>query len=414
MRVLFIHQSFPAQFGRLGLELSRRYGWECDFLVEDVGNCPAPTPEMLSRLTLHRMASARRGQKVTPWTQTYGRAMEQSEAVFDALAALPDRGWDLVVGHQNLGPTLLGADLIRCPRVCYCEFWHARSHGDLTYRVDLPPAQPAPFYPRCINAPTAVEVVDCDVGYSATRWQKETFPRRFWPKIEVHFDGIDTELYRPREVDPAEASRLLAGCEVPQGMRVVTYVARGLESMRGFDVFMRVAARIARERTDVLFVVVGGERSYYGWDPLHTGQWSFKNWVLSREEYDPKRFIFLGQIDPELLAGLLARSDLHLYLSVPFVLSWSLFNALACGCTVLASDLPQVREVIEPGVHGLLEAMLDVDALTEAALRVLADPAAFHPLGEAGRALMAERYSVEVAVPVLKDFFERAAARRWG
>src|SRR5262245_8000939 len=214
MRVLFIHQSFPAQFGRLGLELSLRYGWDCSYLVEDVGNCPAPTPEMLARLKLYRMSSARREQKVTPWTQTYGRAMEQSEAVYEALRALPTQQRDLVVGHQNLGPTLLAADLITCPRVCYCEFWHARSHGDLTYRVDLPPAQPAPFYPRCINAPTAVEVVDCDVGYSATQWQKETFPRRFWPKIEVHFDGTDTELYRPRTVDPAEASRLLAGCPV--------------------------------------------------------------------------------------------------------------------------------------------------------------------------------------------------------
>ncbi len=102
-------------------------------------------------------------------------------------------------------------------------------------------------------------------------------------------------------------------------------------------------------------------------------------------------------------------SDLHVYLTVPFVLSWSLFNAQASGCVVLASDVPPVREVISPGVNGLIEPLFDTDRQADTALRVLADPAAFRPLGQAGRQLMVEKYSLEVAIPELKAYFERAA-----
>ncbi len=136
----------------------------------------------------------------------------------------------------------------------------------------------------------------------------------------------------------------------------MTFVSRGLESIRGFDLFMKVADRIARERSDVLFVVVGGEEIHYGWDKLHTGSPSFKQWVLSRGQYDLSRFVFLGRVLPEQLADILRISDLHIYLTAPFVLSWSLLNAMASGCVVLGSDVPPVREVIRPGENGLVEA----------------------------------------------------------
>src|SRR5262249_7832167 len=153
---------------------------------------------------------------------------------------------------------------------------------------------------------TLVTLTAGDAGYAPTHWQRQSFPRRFWPKIEVHFDGVDTELYRPRQT-PLR----LAGRPVPPEMRVVTFVARGLGSMRGFDLFMRVAERVGRERSDVLFVVAGDEESYYGWDRFHTGGPSFKQWVLSRGDYDLSRFVFLGHVEPEELAQVLARSDLH-------------------------------------------------------------------------------------------------------
>ena len=175
---------------------------------------------------------------------------------------------------------------------------------------------------------------------------------------------------------------------------------------------MQVADRICRRRSDVLFVVVGGEEIHYGWDKLHTGSPSFKQWVLSQGDHDLSRFLFPGRILPEHLADILRLSDLHIYLSAPFVVSWSLFNAMATGVPVLASDVPPVREVIEGGVNGLLEPLFDIDRLTATALNVLADPAGFAPLGIAARRTIEERYSIECCIPPIKGFFERVSLRQ--
>lgn len=409
MHVLFIHQAFPAQFGRLALELNRRYGWRCRFLVEALSTCPTPSAEMLERLEIHpiRIPPEDRDPSPTPWPQIYGRFLGLCRAVAESVRHLPDPRPDLVVGHGGRGsPTVFLPDLLDCPIVNYCEYYFAREHSDISYRVDLPPAvEVAPFFPRCINAPMLAALNNADAGYSATHWQRSTFPERYQPKIEVHFDGIDTAFYRPRRLP-----RRIGDRTIPEGTRVVTFVARGLESVRGFDIFIKVAARIARMRPDVLFVVAGSDQVYYGWDTLHTGGRDFRSWTLERVPHDPDRFLFLGHVEPDRLAEILAISDLHLYLTVPFVLSWSLLNAMSCGCVVLASDVPPVREVIEPDIHGLIEPLFDLDRLTASALRVLDDPAAFHPLGQSARARIEERYSLDVCIPALKDYFERIAS----
>ncbi len=108
--------------------------------------------------------------------------------------------------------------------------------------------------------------------------------------------------------------------------------------------------------------ITAGTRCTPAARPSRTGPWS-------ESRIDPDRLLFLGHIEPEQLAEVLCQSDLHLYLTVPFVLSWSLLNAMACGCVVLGSDVPPVREVIEPGVTGLVEPLFDVDRLTATALR---------------------------------------------
>ena len=410
MHVLFLHDAFPAQFGRLGLELKRRHGWKCSFLVQSLSSCPTPTTEMLQELDLHQLplTAEHRSKEGIPWPQIFGMYLEQCQSVFNALRARPDLKPDLVVAHGGRGaPTLFLKDLLDCLIINYCEYYFATSHRDISYRIDLPPAEPAPFFPRCINAPTLASLVDCDAGYSATHWQKQSFPARFHSKIEVYFDGIDTELYRP-----GAALRRIGAVSLPQGTKVVTFVARGLESIRGFDLFMQVADRICRQRADVLFVVVGGEEIHYGWDKLHTGSPSFKQWVLSQGDHDLSRFLFPGRILPEHLADILRLSDLHIYLSAPFVVSWSLFNAMATGVPVLASDVPPVREVIEGGVNGLLEPLFDIDRLTATALNVLADPAGFAPLGIAARRTIEERYSIESCIPPIKGFFERVSLRQ--
>jgi glycosyltransferase involved in cell wall biosynthesis len=408
VNVLFIHDAFPAQFGQLALELSRDRGWKCRFLVQSLSSCPTPTPEMLKAVELHLVpkSAEHRSSDGIPWPQIFGHYLDQCKTIHDTIKAMPHLRPDLVVAHGGRGaPSLFLREVVDCPIVIYCEYYFARSHRDISYRIDLPPAEPAPFFPRSINAPTLATLVDCDAGYSATHWQKQSFPAKFHSKIEVHFDGIDTALYRP-----GPEPRRIGARSIPEGTRVVTFASRGLESIRGFDVFMKVARRICKARSDVIFVVAGGEEIHYGWDKLHTGNPSFKDWVLKGQGDDLDRFIFTGRVLPEHLAAIFRLSDLHIYLTAPFVLSWSLLDAMASGCVVLASDVPPVREVVEDRQNGLIEPLFDVDRLTETALRVLEDPAAFAPLGRAARATILEKFSLEVCIPPLGDYFERIAS----
>ncbi len=402
MHVLFIHRAFPAQFGRLALELNRRHRWKCSFLVEHLSRCPPPSPEMRERLHIHVMPRSDPGAPTPPWPQTFGKSLERARAVAEAVRALPDLRPDLVVGHGGLTPTLFLHEVLDCPIVDFCEYYFARRRSDLTYRLDLPPAEPALFYPRCINAAALVSLEACDAAYAPTVWQRDSFPPRFHSKIEVQRDGVDLDLYRP-----GMPASVVAGRPLPPDVRVLTFVARGLESMRGFDLFMRAAQEIGRRRPDVQFIVVGEEATHYGWDSLYADGMTFKQWVLNRGEYDLSRFLFLGHVEPEELAEVLRRSDLHIYWSVPFVPSWSLFNAMASGCVVLAADTPAVREIIKPGVNGLLEPFFDVERFTEMACEVLAHPAAFRPVGQAARRLMEEEYGLDKAVLDIKTFLER-------
>jgi glycosyltransferase involved in cell wall biosynthesis len=412
VEVLFIHQAFPAQFGRIALELADRYGWVCRFLVEHLSNCPSPSPSMLERLSIEQFdpGEGDRDDSPTPWPQIFGKYLGLCRAVLDAVEARPEWHPDLVIAHGGRGaPTLFLRDAISCPIINYCEYFFAKEHADISYRVDLPQAADvAPFYPRCINAPVLTSLLEADGGYSPTRWQRDSFPARFHPKIEVHFDGIDTALYRPR---PRETLAEVAGRAIPPKARVVTFAARGLESVRGFDLFAQVAARIAVVREDVVFLVAGGDSVYYGWDDLFTGGKSFREWALSRVSIDPGRLHILGQVAPETLAEVLARSDLHIYVTVPFVPSWSLASALASGAVVLASDVAPVREWVQPGVTGLVEPLFDLDRLTETALRVLDHPADYAPLGLAAREWTQEHLSIDSCLPPLRDYFERMANR---
>jgi glycosyltransferase involved in cell wall biosynthesis len=187
-----------------------------------------------------------------------------------------------------------------------------------------------------------------------------------------------------------------------------------MESIRGFDIFMRVAKILCDRRRDVIFVVVGEDRVCYGGDTDVTGQASFKDWVLSKDNYDLSRFVFTGQIPPADLARLMAVTDLHIYLTVPFVLSWSVFNALACGATVLASDTPPVREVIRDGQTGLLSDFFDAEGFADKAGRVLDAPDKYRDLGQAGIELIRDRYSLEVSLPRMLGLYEDAAYARSG
>jgi glycosyltransferase involved in cell wall biosynthesis len=204
--------------------------------------------------------------------------------------------------------------------------------------------------------------------------------------------------------------RKIGDREIPADTKIVTYVSRGFESMRGFDIFMKIAKRICDARDDVLFVCVGSDRVCYGGDLNRIEEKTYREHVLKQDDYDLSRFLFTGRVDPFQLVDIFSLSDLHIYLTVPFVLSWSMMNALSCGCTVLASDTAPVQEMIRHGENGLLAGFFDVDSFTEQSLEVLEDPERFRHLGEAGASMIEADYSLDVCLPRMLDLYERASS----
>jgi glycosyltransferase involved in cell wall biosynthesis len=316
----------------------------------------------------------------------------------------------LIVGHSGFGSTLFLPELYPgVPIVNYFEFYYHPHQSDMDFRPEFPPSELDYLRARARNAMLLLDLENCSHGYSPTYFQRGLFPEIYQSKIDVIFDGIETDIFQKRHNIP----RKIGDRTIPAATRIVTYVSRGFESMRGFDIFMKVARRIYEDYHDVLFVVVGSERICYGGDEKHiAGHKSFRDYVLAQSEFDMSKFLFTGPIPVTQLVEVLSLSDLHLYFTVPFVLSWSLMNALACGCTVLASDTKPVREMIVDGENGRLCDFHDVDGFASRAIEVLSDPPAFRHLGQAAAARIEREYSIDVTLPRLAQLFEKLAGSR--
>jgi len=398
MHILFAHQNFPAQFGHIAAYLVSHKGFRCTFVSEK----PPGMSGGIERIQYRVQGGAT--EKNHYCSRSFENAIWHSHAVFEALRQRQDIRPDLVVAHSGFLSTVFLRELYDCPIVNYFEYYYRTRESDMDFRPDFPSPPINCLRARARNAHLLLDLENCDAGYSPTRWQQSRFPALYRPKIRTIFDGVDTTVWRPRPAGP----RRVAGKEIPANLRVVTYVSRGMESMRGFDIFMKVARLLCARRQDVLFVVVGQDRVCYGGDQEVTGQQSFKNWVLAQDAYDLSRFFFTGLLPPADLAQLFALSDLHIYLTVPFVLSWSLMNALASGTTVLASSTGPVREMIKHEENGLLVDFFDVDGFANQAGKVLDAPAGYKPLGQAGSKMIQERYSLQVCLPQMLALYEDA------
>ena len=401
MHVLFVHQNYPAQFGHIAKYLVADHGFRCTF----VSRKPARIDEGIELVQYEPKGGATARNHFC--TRTFENIVWHSHAVHDALAQRPDIRPDLIVGHTGFASTLYLRELYDCPIINYFEYFYRTLGSDMDFRPEFVGPPIDRLRARTRNAMILLDLENCDAGYSPTLWQRSRLPETFHDKVDVIFDGVDTKRWRPLPDTP----RRLGQHVVPKRTRIVTYVARGFESMRGFDVFMKAANRICRRRKDVIFVVVGADRVCYGGDQRFTDGKSFKQWVLDQDDYDLSRFVFTGMIPAADLARLFSISDLHLYLTVPFILSWSMMNALACGATVLASDTGPVREMIEHGHNGLLADFHDVDGLADRACEVLDAPADYRCLGVESRRMIDEKYSLDVCLPRLLDLYGRANSR---
>ena len=404
MHILFVHQNFPAQFGHIASYLSQTKGFRSTFISQQQPGFG----DGIERIQYNIQGGA------TPQTHYCSRSFENavwhSHAIYEALRARPDIKPDLIVAHSGFLSPIFLRDLYPCPIVDYFEYYYHTTGSDMDFRPDFPYPEINKLRARARNANLLMDLEDCDLGYSPTVWQRNKMPKTYHDKVRVIFDGVDTKMWQHRPEFP----RRVGEWTVPEGTKVVTYVARGMESIRGFDVFMKMAKLLCERRKDVFFIVVGQDRICYGGDADHIGNMTFKEWVLSRDQYDLSRFHFPGLIPTPLLADLFAVSDLHVYLTVPFVLSWSMMNALACGTTVLASDTAPVREMITHGKNGLLVDFFDIEGMASVASTVLDAPHVFKDLGRAGVEMIRNKYSLDVCLPKMLQLYEEAISTHAG
>jgi glycosyltransferase involved in cell wall biosynthesis len=401
MHVLFVHQNFPAQFGHIAPHLIKQRGWKITFVSET----PSGNVSGIQKIQYKPTGGARASTHYC--SRTFENGIAHAHGVFAACKAHPELNPDLIVGHSGFGSTLFLPELFpRTPVVNYFEYYYHPHGSDMDFRPDFEPAQIDFLRARARNAMVLLDLVNCRAGYSPTHFQRGLFPAELRHKIAVVFDGIETDVFHRRAAVP----RRVGDRAIHPSTRIVTYVSRGFESIRGFDIFMRAAKRIYQQFPDAVFVVVGSDRICYGGDEKHIQHKTFRDHVLAQDAYDLSKFVFTGMVPVQTLVDILSLSDLHIYLTVPFVLSWSLLDALACGCTVLASHTAPVREVIRDGSNGMLVDFFDVDGLAEKAAAVLRDPHAYRGLGERGIALVHERYALDVTLPKLIHWFERSIA----
>ena len=411
LHLLCIEPRFPGRLGAVADWLVRTRGYRCQFYFNsaDPAECwPQSVGKGLELVQFNVGGVAR--EPSVHWTRQLERGLCYAYGCWEVLDARRPRPVDVVLGRSaGLGSTLfVPVYLPGVPIVNLFDYFYQPHANDLA--GDAGPDTP-PEYFHWRRSASAMELLDLENGvapWTLTNWQRDLFPMEYRDDFEVLYDGVDTR----RFVRRASGPRQVAGRAIPAETRVVSFIARSLDRTRGFDRFVELANRLLRARSDVLCVVVGGAVVHRALDVEFYNR-DYRTHVLGATPLvDPERIWFLNEVTPSVVAELLAMSDLHVYLSRPYVVSHSLVEAMASGCVVFAADTPPAREFITHGVTGLLVPPGDADAWEQQARAVLDDPAQFRSLGEAAAALVRERFDREVTIPTLATLFDRLVADR--
>jgi len=393
MRVVFVHRRGPGQFVHLAPFLAER-GWEVSFVCETMQRGLPGVAAVRHRAE----PPSRLGERLARHLATTEQHVRIGHRVAEALAGLARRDGppDLVVGHLGWGGLLFAKDVLpEVPVLGYCEYFYRPEGGDVGYDPAEPVTEDDRRRLRLLNATQLLALDAVDGGLSPTRWQRSRFPAAYRRRIAVCHDGIDVARCLPW---PAARFVLPDGRRLKPGDPVITYAARDLEPYRGFPQFLHAAAEVLRRRPRAIAVVAGGDGVSYGRPPPDGGSWreAVGREVLTAEAgIDPARIVFLGHVPHDRLIRLFQVSAAHVYLTVPFVLSWSMLEAMACGALVIGSATPPVEEVIVDGRNGLLAPFFDREALVERMLAALDAPQEMAPLRAAARRTVVERYALE-------------------
>ncbi len=413
MRILFVHQNTPGQYKHL----VRHFAADPAHQVAFIGKVRRELPKGV-QMALYR-PTREPGEGTHPYIRMFEGQVLHGQGAVRAGLALQKAGFtpDVICAHPGWGEALFLKDLFPDARLLlYCEFFYRADGSD----VGFDPEKPVTLETRCRirtkNAALLAGLEAMDWGVSPTDWQRRQHPDAFRPRISVIHDGVDTAVCRP---DPAATVTLPDGRTLSREDEVVTYVARNLEPYRGFPTFMRAAAELLRRRPNLHILVVGGDEVSYGAPPEGGGTWRETMWretmldAAGNPRHEAARLHVLGKLPYDRYLSVLRISRAHIYLTFPFVLSWSMLEAMACGAVIVGSDTPPVAEVIEDGVNGLLTGFFDPLALADRVETALDDPELRAALSAAARMTVVERFDLAtVCLPAQIRLLEDVQAGR--
>jgi len=345
--------------------------------------------------SLHRS----NGKGVHPWVSDFESKVIRGEAAFRCAENTKAQGFypDLIIAHPGWGESLFLKEIWPKAKLgIYCEFFYHPTGIDVGFDPEFASDDSSD---RCRvalkNVNNLLHFEFADSGIAPTHWQASTFPLPFRERIKVVHDGIDTDILAP---NPAISLKINGNLSLTKKDEIITFVNRNLEPYRGYHIFMRALPRILAERPNARIMIVGGNEVSYGAKSTDHRSWKdrFIDEVRPQiADADWARVHFLGKIPYSSFIGLLQISTVHTYLTYPFVLSWSLLEAMSIGCAIVASDTQPLHEAIDHGRTGVLTNFFDHDALADNIIALLNDPDQRKRLGKAAREFARIHYDLK-------------------
>ena len=393
MKILFIHQNFPGQFKFLAPALVKQ-GHTVVAMTMQKTEAKEWQGVRLAPYTATRGTTP----KVHPWISDFETKTIRAEACFRAALRIRAEGLnpDLIVSHHGWGESLFLKDVWPQAKLAiYCEFYYHPRGADVGFDPEFPAEDAGEVCRlRLKNLNNLLHFEVADAAISPTHWQASTFPEPFRSKITVVHDGIDTEAVAP---NPAVSLTLNGNIKLTRADEVITFVNRNLEPYRGYHIFMRALPELLKRRPQARVLIVGADDVSYGARPEEGKKWKdiFASEVRPQiSDADWARVHFLGHIPYQHFIPLLQLSTVHVYLTYPFVLSWSLLEAMSVGCAIVASDTQPLREAIRHDDTGRLVDFFDVPGLANDVCALLDDPVARQRLGANARAFAQATYDL--------------------
>jgi glycosyltransferase involved in cell wall biosynthesis len=393
VNILFIHNNFPGQFKHLAQHF-------CDAAANKVVAIGLETAPVFKQNSIPQLLSIpyQLPRAVTPAMHHYLHSIEaavlKGQAVAKVLLRLRERGFtpDITFAHIGWGEALYFKDVFpEQPLVGYAEFYYRATGADVGFDPALPEVTlDDRLRIRTRNAVSLLSMADCDALISPTAWQKSLFPAEFQSKISVIHEGIDAGHVHP---DDNASFTLANGKVLRKSDEVVTFTARNLEHYRGFHIFMQAVEEICKRRPNCHILLTGGDDVSYGQKAPHGT--TYRQMMLEKVKIDPARVHFLGNIPYAQHLQMLQVSSAHVYLTYPFVLSWSFLEAMASACVIVASDTAPVKEVLQHEHNGLLVNFFDFKKIADSVDRIFNAPNRLRHLGTSARADIVANYALK-------------------